>query len=97
MLELVRLPFVRLPADDGGEWVCAAAEARRYGGYYGLLSPALLERARQLLQRNWGRPDSLLGSSPFYTMRLYPGLPAGFRSKQAGGGAGEGEVMGRGC
>jgi hypothetical protein len=75
VLELVRLPFVLLPADDGGEWVGAAAEARRYG----LLSPALLGRARQLLQAEGGRAGSLLGSSPFYTMRQYPELPAGFR------------------
>jgi hypothetical protein len=28
LLDLVRRPFVRLPADDGGEWVGTAAEAR---------------------------------------------------------------------
>jgi hypothetical protein len=83
VLELVRLPFVRLPAHDGGQWVGAAAEAWRYG----LLSSALLGRARQLLQRNrlgsLTGIGSLLGSSPFYTMRLYPELPAGLRSELA--------------
>ena len=92
VLELVRLPFVRLPADDGGEWVGAAAEARGYG----LLSPEMLGRARLLLQEEADAPGSppfftrrftdrgsLLGSSPFYTMRLYPELPAGFRRELA--------------
>ena len=75
VLDLVRLPFVRLPAEDGGEWFGAASEARGYG----LLSPERLWRARLLLQAEGAPPGSMLGSSPFFTMRLSPELAAGFR------------------
>ena len=52
-----------------------ASEARGYG----LLSPERLRCARLLLQAEGALPGSMLGTSPFFTMRMYPELAAGFR------------------